>query len=600
METEQKKTPAEETSASSTTIISNNSVVVNEEDMLPEHLNVKVEDTQRHKLLRSAFEYFSKEYKTPYIMWEKIVDWNNTHCVPPFTEEEADQLWKFHAMNQPSPLANDFSSAEKKISKGKQAHAIITEDPSFQLFHDQSHVGFARITTKNRQVNVPINSSDFMDHVRYKLYTKTRESLSEQQLKESLSLFNAQALYEREQKNLYHRVAHDGDTFYYDLLNETGEVVKIDENGWEIVPSSQVPFLFKQGSGKQQVLPQRGGNLTDLLELINIKDTEGQMMYLSTLPVRLIRDIDQAIVYLHGSAGSGKTTLLKMTKDLLDPSKGGISMPIRRVEDATVLLNQTWIFANDNISRIDDDLSDFLCVVATGAESSKRKLYSDSDVSVLSVKNPAYLTGINVEAYKSDLLSRLLLFKTSIVPDELKLGDETINKKFTELKPFLLGALFDILSKAIRIKKQLTHKTSFRMVDFALWSSACAEALGYGALNFEKALQNSVKQRAYDAIYSLSAGRALLGYVEDNGSYEGTVTDLFIKLKENYNNDWHEAVANNPSSLGKKLRELENSLAVIGIQIDFTNRSGSERRIIIRKIDTKEDSKTQSEIVDSF
>lgn len=273
-----------------------------------------------------------------------------------------------------------------------------------------------------------------------------------------------------------------------------------------------------------------------------------------------------------------------MTKELLDPSKGGISMPIRNVEDAVVLLNQTWVFANDNISKINDELSDLLCVTATGSESSKRKLYSDSEISVLSVKNPIYVTGINVEAYKSDLLSRVLLFKTDVFAEEGKLGDEEIRAKFNDLKPYLLGAMFDTLAKAIRIKKELTHRTNFRMVDFSLWGSACAEALGYGADNFEKAIINSVEQRAYDAIYSLSAGRALLEYLEDHGDYHGTVTDLFKKLKEDYKTEWHEPIAQSPASLGKKLRELENSLSIVGVHIDFSSRTGSERRIIIKRI----------------
>lgn len=508
-----------------------------------------------------------------------VKKWNLINCVPPLSEEEVDRVIDW--------VVTNFEAGElDKQSKGKKLQEFLDEDEGMTLFHDQEGAGYARICFKNKAVNVAIQSTEFKDYARHLFYKRTGESISNLQLEEVVGLCKAKAVYECEKYHLYHRVAQMGGAFYYDLNNEAGEIVKIDEAGWTIQPNSEMPFLFKMGCGREQISPVRGGELKDLLPLLNIEDSEEEMLFLCTLPVRLIRDVGQAIAYVYGPAGSGKTTLLKIVKDLLDPSSGGISMPIKKVEDAVPLLSQSWVFANDNISRINDELSDFLCVVATGAENSRRTLYTNSDITVFTLKNPAYLTGVNVEAYRSDLMSRLLLFKTQAVATGGRRSEGELEQAFQNLKPLFLGALFETLSLAIEAKKILPQKTEFRMADFALWGAACAEVLGYGAERFEKALQGAMRHGAYDAVYSLSTGRALLEMLNKEDSFTGTATQLLRKLKDTDGGfEWSEEVAKNPATLSKKLRELENSLATLGILVDFGKRTGAERTLVIKKRD---------------
>jgi energy-coupling factor transporter ATP-binding protein EcfA2 len=344
-----------------------------------------------------------------------------------------------------------------------------------------------------------------------------------------------------------------------------------------------------------QVKPERGGNFMDFIQFLNFSTEDEKILFLCTLPVRFIRDVEQPIAYVYGPAGSGKTTLLKMTKDLIDPSVGGISIPVRNPDDILPLLNKTWIFANDNISKISDEMSDFLCTLATGGESSRRKLYSDGDVHTFNVKNPAYLTGINVEASNSDLLSRTILFKTEAVIDGKRLSGTDLQRKYEEMKPKLIGGIFDVLVKAIQIRPTLECKTNFRMQDFALWGAACAEALGIGADRYTQALDTAMRHRAFDAIYSSNAGRLLLDFLEEAESFEGSATELLAKLREHRNKSEYydgDIIANSPNGLSKKLRQLENSLLEVGIRLDFDNRV-ADKRII--KITSEVDGVTKAE-----
>ena len=154
----------------------------------------------------------------------------------------------------------------------------------------------AKLETKLRK-NKLFGSAEL--EARYKLYKETERSISDNQLKEVVSLLSAKAQFESKEHHLYHRVATSGESFLYDLANEKGEIIEISADGWRVTNGDKYPFLFKRGSSKAQVKPEPGGDLKELLNLINIKDSDYQMLYLSTLPVRLIRDVDQMIAYIN-------------------------------------------------------------------------------------------------------------------------------------------------------------------------------------------------------------------------------------------------------------------------------------------------------------
>lgn len=537
---------------------------------------------ERHGALVSVIKHYKKEGLQPLELLSKVQEWNGKYVQPPFDDDQIKLILQFFLQGNFSEIQ---SNNKQSNNKSKQVYDCIKEDLDFKLFHDQNNVPYSQVRIGNKLSNLEILGSDFQNYARKRFHQKTGQTSSEQQITEAVSLLAMEALYENEKHELQVRVSSSDEAQYYDLQNPEGEVVKITAEGWSIVSIDTVPFTFKHGLSLEQVKPERGGDLKDFLQFLNVGTEDEKILFLSTLPVRFVRDIEQAIAYVYGPAGSGKTTLLKMTKELLDPSVGGISIPVRNTGDILPLVGKTWVFCNDNLSKIKDEMSDFLCTMATGGESSRRKLYTDGGVHTFVVKNPAYITGINVEASKSDLLSRTILFKTEAVIDGKRLVGSELQAKFEELKPKLIGAIFDTLSNAMRIKSTLPQKTNFRLADFALWGAACAESLGFGAERFEQALKRAIKSRAYDAIYSSSAGRALLSYIKENGSFSGTATELLNALRENKddydNREWSESVAYSPASLSKKLRELENSLLEVGISIDFDNRTADKRIVTI-------------------
>jgi len=182
------------------------------------------------------------------------------------------------------------------------------------------------------------------------------------------------------------------------------------------------------------------------------------------------------------------------------------------------------------------------------------------------------------------------VFKTEAIIDGKRLTGSEIAARFEADKPKLLGAMFDVLSQALKIKESLDHKTDFRMADFAMYGAACAEVLGIGAKRFEDALKRAMKYRAYDAIYSKNAGGVLLDYLKENKEFEGTATELLKTLRtfcqNNEKYDGYERIANSPMGLSKILRQLENSFVEVGVHMDFESRTAEQRIIhIVLKVD---------------
>lgn len=548
----------------------------------PEYITQSVMGLERHGRVVRVTNHFKSEGHTPSEILGIMKDWNAKYVQPPFDEDQL-LLWIQYCLQQDS--LKQVVEADAKSQK----FIDVLRNEKIVLFHDQNEIPFAQVTTSKRKYNFELGSKDFQQFARRTLYVKTGKTIPEIQLKDCLTLLSYEALYEGSRHNLFHRVTGGESSIFYDLCNPDGNIIRIDQNDWYIENSVQHPFLFKKGHTLEQVMPVRGGNMTDFLPFLNFQTEDEKILFLCTLPVRLFRNVDQAIGYIYGPAGSGKTTLLKMTKELIDPSQGGISIPFKKPEDILPLLNGMWMFCNDNLSNISNELSDFFCTMATGGESSRRQLYHDKEIITFSVKNPAFITGINVEATNSDLLSRIIQFKTVSVDKGKRASQQELERQFKDLKPKLLGAIFETISKAIAIKPNLKVHTDFRMADFALWGAACAEAIGYGSERFLQALHNSMKFRAYDAIYNSNAGRVLIDYLKENRSFEGSGTELLNALKKFRNEsdayDDYERIANSPAGLTRKLRQLENSLLEIGVKIDFDTRRAEKRLLKLTTTD---------------
>jgi hypothetical protein len=93
------------------------------------------------------------------------------------------------------------------------------------------------------------------------------------------------------------------------------------------------------------------------------------------------------------------------------------------------------------------------------------------------------INGINLGATKSDLIDRGLIIEHIPIPKHRKRLLKEIWQKFFEIRPQLLGYIFDILVKVLKFQKQnpdgLKLSEYSRLADFAEIGEIISRCMGY-------------------------------------------------------------------------------------------------------------------------
>jgi hypothetical protein len=117
-----------------------------------------------------------------------------------------------------------------------------------------------------------------------------------------------------------------------------------------------------------------------------------------TLVAALFPDIPHPILLMGGLQGTGKTTAATFLAGLFDPSTTENHNVPKDPESWAMAANGSWGVVVDNVSHIPDWWSDALCKTVTGSGWLRRKLYTDSELSVMSFRRVVVLTSIDAGA----------------------------------------------------------------------------------------------------------------------------------------------------------------------------------------------------------
>lgn len=156
---------------------------------------------------------------------------------------------------------------------------------------------------------------------------------------------------------------------------------------------------------------------------------------------------------------------------------------------------------------------------------------------------------------------------------------------FNEAQPRILGALLDAVAGALCNDSNVHISALPRMADFAIWSTAAEESLGWRPGTVVRAItnnQNETKTLPLDASPITPALRAMLS--SNHNRFKGTATALLNELEfrtrsEKRPSNWPKS----PHSLSSALRRLAPNLRAAGVHVKFgqTPGSGSKKPIEI-------------------
>ena len=527
---------------------------------------------------------------------------NISYCYPRFKDDECGSDFNDLAVHYGyervlSDMANVRRLGNLEIEERLKHISIFNDEgnpkkPSqlvheigqlFTLFHDSKGDTFAKLYDGETKDIFAIDSTAFRQIIQRLYFELTERSISNNTLTDAISTFSAIARYRGEERNVFRRVAeHDGN-IYIDI-GDKAHIVEITSKQWRVVHKSPIDFVRSSHAGVLPI-PVSGGSQSSLFDLLNIRPEDRPLIWGWLLGV--MRPFPPyPILAIMGSQGSGKSTLTKMLRSLTDPTAAMTSSKPNDEKDLIAMARSNRVLALDNLSYLENDLSDLMCRIAYGEAVSMRQLYTTADEVVYTLGNPIILNGINNPVSRSDLLSRCIVIDIPILEggsDEKMLWD-----KFNEAKPLIFGALCDDLVSALANLKEIPNENLPRLAGFARWCMAAEYKKP--VQSFMCAYLKNINENVVDNLNNDNVGIAIQNLCLHNinimkYTWEGTPTKLLEELvekgkipesarREKY---WPK----DTTRLSKAINRLEAPLRRVGIIV--TNKKNNGVRTVVLK-----------------
>lgn len=449
------------------------------------------------------------------------------------------------------------------------------------LFHDQYNNAQIAIYGNGSKVYA-INSKPcrmWLNKMSFDVYGKILSRSSMTQVMDTLA---AQACFDGEQHSLSVRHVMENTTLWYDL---GAEAVEINSNGWSV--NTEPPIIFKRFSHQtHQVLPETGGDIRLLLKYVNMVDSQDQLLFLVHVIAAFIPGFAHPILIFSGPQGAGKSTPMKAMKKLIDPSEvNGTSMPKDESAFAQSVSHEAFVFY-DNLSDMPHWFSDALAKAITGYAFTKRELFeNDSDV-IYGIQKVFALNGINQVVSRADLLQRSILLSLEALTEQQRRSEDDFWAEFEQDRPKILGAIFDILTQAMKLHQDVKLKKLPRMAAFTRWGYAIAEAAGFSGEDFIQAYNNNIETQHDEVIEANPVAVAVVRFMQNRDDWNGSPSELYGQLQAIVSKQ-HLATrggwAGSTSALGRDLRRLVPTLKERGIGVGFPKR-GNQRNLHLYKI----------------
>lgn len=372
------------------------------------------------------------------------------------------------------------------------------------------------------------------------------------------------------EQRVFLRSARDGERIYIDLGDETGAAIEIASGDWRIVPAP--PVRFVRGNLTQPMpVPAREGALHLLRNLLNLADDGSFQLLVTWCVAALMPEGPYSLLVIGGEQGSAKTTTAKLVHDLVDPSRLSLRALPRSERDLYISTSNTHVLAFDNISSIDDWLSDTLCKLSTGGGMATRQLFTDAGEVYFEAIKPVILNSIADVVTRPDLADRAVILNLPAIAEEERLDPGAFTTLFQARHPQILGALLDLMAMAVDRLPTLKTDRLPRMAGFARIGIAIEHVFGppgcfMEAYDRNRAMSSAILAES-DPIVS-----AISKLVRDNGPWNGTATDLARVLEPRM----VPPKRLDPASLAGRLRRLAPVLRSNGVGVEF-ERVGKDR-----------------------
>jgi len=430
----------------------------------------------------------------------------------------------------------------------------------------------AQLETEEMYLEYKVSSSRLKNWVRRQYYRETGKGFSAEVWEAVKGTLIGKALFDGELCTVYIRCAYVDGVLYYDLNNESKQVVAISEDGWHVQDDSDVIF-YRNNTMLAQVTPEHSEHdIAVIAPFYRFKNDEDRILHIVSLISKFLPHIPHPIDIVHRQKGTAKTTTMKKDKSLVDPDKVLVATLPKALDALAIYLHNHYFVAYDNITSFSGDVSNIFCQASTGGAFIARKHYSNDEEVVLEFKRVVSLNGINVVATMPDLLERGILLELEPISTTERKSEAQLWREFDEAKPYILGVIFTVLAKALAIYPTVELEKRGRMADSTEWGYAIAEAAGLGGENFLRAYLNNQNRANTEAVDANPVAAAVVELMKKNDEWVGTAMALLRELNqiaEQVNIDTKSLYwPKQPNHLSRRLKEVTANLNALGYTIE--------------------------------
>ena len=191
-----------------------------------------------------------------------------------------------------------------------------------------------------------------------------------------------------------------------------------------------------------------------------------------------------------------------------------------------------YIVMLDNQNTIPEWAADTLCRLVTGEADSKRRLYTDDEDVIIELQaRRRSSTASTCPPTAATCWTARSLWSLSASLTARRKTEEELWERFEAEHPKLLGALFDVLSKAIALKPSLKLSRRPRLADWGEYAASVYEVMGWGAEQFLNDWDEVVKVQNQATLDGSPVAQAIIKFMEDKQEYIATSSELHKKLE---------------------------------------------------------------------
>ena len=454
-----------------------------------------------------------------------------------------------------APPDDDESVADKLIGLARG---------QCQFMYDAQREPYAVFEAAGARQVHGVLSSGFSDYLSHAYYTQHDRAPTESALKVALATLRGQAQFEGDACEVFTRIAKTEAGYWLDLCNDAWQCVQVTATGWAVVAGAGTPLFTRSKSMLPLPVPERGSTLDALWPLVNIPEAD-RLMVLAWMLECLRTDTPHVVLELVGEQGSAKSSTQRTLRRLIDPNQADLRAASKSVEDVWIAARNSHMVSMENLSQLQPQYQDALCVLATGGGYSTRTFYTNAEETIIELRKPIVLNGISVIVTTQDLLDRCLHIDLPTIHRRELAGDMEV--RFEAAQPALLGALLDLFVKVLAMLPSVMISPEHlpRMADFGVLGEAVFRVHGEPAGAFLRRYNAMRKDSVLRTIDASPVGAALVAYLADvPGGFNGTLSELLDRLE--LFRPLGEAWPRSAKGLGDALRRLAPALRLIGFE----------------------------------